>query len=111
MAEILPGSFAPNQAATTPVTAPVPAPGTDPTARTQRAAPAAQDSQKSEDRRRRTIEDRVEMRDEQTGADRRLEERAAAAAAADQASSEENEDEANARERAVRDRHSVDLRI
>jgi hypothetical protein len=111
MAEILPGSFAPNQATGTPVAVAVPPPGADATARTQRAAPAAQDSQKTEDRRRRTIEDRVEMRDEETFADRRLDSRAADAAAADQAAAEKLQDEDNAREDAVRDRHEVDFRI
>ena len=111
MAEILPGSFAPAQSVQqTPAAAAIPPPGIDSTARTQRATPASQDSEKAGDRRR-TIEDKADAREEDAAAQTRTERRRADAAAQDQRSLEQTQREEADRERAVRDRHGVDVRF
>ena len=92
MAEILPGSFAPAQAVQGPATVSVPPPGIDSTARTARAAPSSQESENTRDRRR-TIEDKVQARQDDDTAQTRAERRRAESAAADKRSLEQTQDE------------------
>ena len=109
MVEVTPGSAALSPTSLNPVAAPLVAPGADPTARTERATRASQESNRNNDRQQRVVEDRVDVRRQEADDERRARDRGDEDHVA-MRTLEAAESEHAAEESAARDHRSVDFR-